>query len=136
MLYNVTDGQALRSLIVPSEVDERDGAHLHLAHLPADSLTLFDRGYPGHWLFALRNRARLLPLAPDSTREQSSTCFRLPALSVDFPLHALVDFVIRHHITLRITSGLQNPPPSQAKPFGRRHSALTLFTLIATSLNL
>ena len=40
-------------LIVPPELGERDCAHLHLAHVPADSLTLFDRGYPGHWLFAL-----------------------------------------------------------------------------------
>lgn len=53
MLYDVADGQTLHSLIVPSEVGERDCAHLHLAHLPADSLTLFDRGYPAHWLFAL-----------------------------------------------------------------------------------
>jgi hypothetical protein len=53
MLYDVADGQSLHSLIVPSEVGERDCAHLHLAHAPADSLTLFDRGYPGHWLFAL-----------------------------------------------------------------------------------
>lgn len=53
MLYDIADGQTLHSLIVPTEVGERDCAHLHLAHLPADSLTLFDRGYPGHWLFAL-----------------------------------------------------------------------------------
>ena len=53
MLYDVADGQTLHSLIVPSEVGERDCAHLHLDHVPADSLTLFDRGYPGHWLFAL-----------------------------------------------------------------------------------
>ena len=53
MLYDVADGQSLHSLIVPSEVGERDCAHLHLDHVPADSLTLFDRGYPGHWLFAL-----------------------------------------------------------------------------------
>jgi hypothetical protein len=52
-LHDVMDGQTLHSLIVPAEVDERDCAHLHLAHLPANSLTLFDRGYPGHWLFAL-----------------------------------------------------------------------------------
>lgn len=52
-LYDVADGQTLHSLIVPVEVGERDCAHLHLEHLPADSLTLFDRGYPGHWLFAL-----------------------------------------------------------------------------------
>lgn len=53
ILHDIADGQTLHSLIVPSEVGERDCAHLHLAHLPADSLTLFDRGYPGHWLFAL-----------------------------------------------------------------------------------
>lgn len=53
MLYDVADGQALHSLIVSVEVGERDCAHRHLAHVPADSLTLFDRGYPGHWLFAL-----------------------------------------------------------------------------------
>ena len=53
MLYDVADGQSLHSLIVPVEVGERDCAHLHLAHAPADSLTLFGRGYPGHWLFAL-----------------------------------------------------------------------------------
>ena len=52
-LYEVADGQTLHSLIVPLTVGERDCAHLHLEHLPADSLTLFDRGYPGHWLFAL-----------------------------------------------------------------------------------
>lgn len=52
-LYEVADGQTLHSLIVPLAVGERDCAHLHLEHLPADSLTLFDRGYPGHWLFAL-----------------------------------------------------------------------------------
>ena len=38
---------------MPAEVGERDCAHLHLEHLPVNSLTLFDRGYPGHWLFAL-----------------------------------------------------------------------------------
>jgi hypothetical protein len=38
---------------VTPELGERDCAHLHLDHVPADSLTLFDRGYPGHWLFAL-----------------------------------------------------------------------------------
>lgn len=53
VLHDVADGQTLHSLIVPPEVGERDCAHLHLAHVPADSLTLFDRGYPGHWLFAL-----------------------------------------------------------------------------------
>ncbi len=58
MLYDVADGQTLHSLIVPSAVGERDCAHLHLAHLPADSLTLFDRGYPGHWLFALFEQHR------------------------------------------------------------------------------
>lgn len=52
-LYDVADGQTLHSLIVPFQVGERDCAHLHLDHVPADSLTLFDRGYPGHWLFAL-----------------------------------------------------------------------------------
>ncbi|MGA8138757.1 MAG: IS4 family transposase [Pseudomonas gingeri] len=56
MLYEVADGQALHSLIVPPELGERDCAHLHLAHVPADSLTLFDRGYPGHWLLALFKR--------------------------------------------------------------------------------
>jgi len=58
MLYDVADGQTLHNLIVPFEVGERDCAHLHLAHLPADSLTLFDRGYPGHWLFALFEQQR------------------------------------------------------------------------------
>jgi hypothetical protein len=58
MLYDVADGQTLHSLIVPSAVGERDCAHLHLEHLPADSLTLFDRGYPGHWLFALFEQHR------------------------------------------------------------------------------
>ncbi|MFZ3202698.1 MAG: IS4 family transposase [Pseudomonas sp.] len=58
MLYDVADGQTLHSLIVPSEVGERDCAHLHLDHVPADSLTLFDRGYPGHWLFALFEQQR------------------------------------------------------------------------------
>jgi IS4 transposase len=53
LLYDVADGQTLHSLIVPSEVGERDCAHLHLDHVPADSLTLFERGYPGHWLLAL-----------------------------------------------------------------------------------
>ena len=53
MLYDVADGQTLHSLIVTPELGERDCAHLHLDHVPADSLTLFDRGYPGHWLFAL-----------------------------------------------------------------------------------
>lgn len=53
MLYDVADGQTLHNLIVPGELGERDCAHLHLAHVPAGSLTLFDRGYPGHWLFAL-----------------------------------------------------------------------------------
>lgn len=53
VLHDVADGQTLHSLIVPPELGERDCAHLHLAHVPADSLTLFDRGYPGHWLFAL-----------------------------------------------------------------------------------
>jgi len=52
-LYEIADGQTLHSMIVPLAVGERDCAHLHLEHLPADSLTLFDRGYPGHWLFAL-----------------------------------------------------------------------------------
>lgn len=47
MLYDVADAQTLHSLIVRVEIGERDCAHLHLAHLPADSLTLFDRGYPG-----------------------------------------------------------------------------------------
>lgn len=53
MLYDVADGQTLHSLIVPSEVGECDCAHLHLDHVPADSLTLFDRDYPEHWIFAL-----------------------------------------------------------------------------------
>jgi hypothetical protein len=53
MLYDVADGQTLHSLIVTPELGERDCAHLHLDHVPADSLILFDRGYPGHWLFAL-----------------------------------------------------------------------------------
>lgn len=52
-LHDVMDGQTLHSLIVPPSVGERDCAHLHLAQVPANSLTLFDRGYPGHWLFAL-----------------------------------------------------------------------------------
>jgi hypothetical protein len=51
--FTTSGGQTLHSLIVPSDVGERDCAHLHFAHLPADSLTLFDRGYPWHWLFAL-----------------------------------------------------------------------------------
>jgi hypothetical protein len=53
MLHDIAGGQTLHSLIVPSDVGEHDCAQLHFAHLPADSLTLFDRGYPGHWLFAL-----------------------------------------------------------------------------------
>lgn len=52
MLYDVTDDQALHSQIVPSEVGERDCSHRHLAHLPADSLTLFDRGDPEHGILA------------------------------------------------------------------------------------
>lgn len=53
MLYDVVDGQTLHNLIVTPELGERDCANLHLDHVPAGSLTLFDRGYPGHWLFAL-----------------------------------------------------------------------------------
>lgn len=30
---------------------ERGLAQVHLPHAPANSLILFDRGYPAHWLF-------------------------------------------------------------------------------------
>jgi hypothetical protein len=57
-LHDVGDGQSLHSLIVTPSVGERDCAHLHLEHTPANSLILFDRGYPAHWLFALLKQQR------------------------------------------------------------------------------
>lgn len=52
-LHDVLDGQTLHSLMVPLCVDERGCAALHLEQAPADSLLLFDRGYPAQWLFSL-----------------------------------------------------------------------------------
>lgn len=57
MLYDLCDGQSLHSLLITPDVDERGCAALHLNHAPENSLVVFDRGYPAHWLFAeLRQR--------------------------------------------------------------------------------
>ncbi len=51
-LFDLGDGQALHALIMPLCTGERACVQLHLDHAPPNSLTLFDRGYPAHWLFA------------------------------------------------------------------------------------
>lgn len=57
MLYDLCDHQTLHGLLVTPDVDERGCAALHLDHAPDNSLLVFDRGYPAHWLFAdLRQR--------------------------------------------------------------------------------
>ena len=71
-LYDVNDQQSLHSLIVSPGLSERDCAHLHLDHTPADSVTLFDRGYPAQWLMALyvqQNRHFVMRLPRDYTTE-------------------------------------------------------------------
>ncbi|XOZ35151.1 IS4 family transposase [Halomonadaceae bacterium KBTZ08] len=56
-LYDLCDNQTLHGLLVPTDVDERGCAALHLDHAPDNSLIVFDRGYPAHWLFGdLRRR--------------------------------------------------------------------------------
>jgi hypothetical protein len=51
LLYDLCDQQTLHGLLITPEVDERGCAALHLDQAPQDSLILFDRGYPAHWLF-------------------------------------------------------------------------------------
>ena len=71
-LYDVSDQQSLHSLMVSPGLSERDCAHLHLFHTPADSVTLFDRGYPAQWLMALyvqQNRHFVMRLPRDYTTE-------------------------------------------------------------------
>lgn len=51
-LYDVLDQQVLHSACAPYSLDERSLAELHLAHVPFDSVLLFDRGYPAHWLLS------------------------------------------------------------------------------------
>ncbi|ABC28929.1 protein containing transposase DDE domain [Hahella chejuensis KCTC 2396] len=52
VLLDIADNQALHNLIVTPDIDERGCAAMHLEHAPDNSLILFDRGYPAHWLFA------------------------------------------------------------------------------------
>jgi len=58
-LYDVTDGQVLHSLLVPLSMGERACAASHLEAAPDNSLILFDRGYPCHWLCALHQQKAL-----------------------------------------------------------------------------
>ena len=50
-LYDVLNKQILDAELGPDATCERSYAQSHLQHAPANSLILFDRGYPAHWLF-------------------------------------------------------------------------------------
>ena len=52
MLYDLCDQQTLHGLLITPDVDERGCAAMHLEYAPDNSLLVFDRGYPAHWLFA------------------------------------------------------------------------------------
>ena len=56
VLYDTLDGQALHSLLVTPDLGERACAAMHLEAAPENSLILYDRGYPAHWLFALHQQ--------------------------------------------------------------------------------
>ncbi len=51
VLQDLLSDQALHTLLITPDVDERGCASMHLKHAPDHSLILFDRGYPAHWLF-------------------------------------------------------------------------------------
>jgi len=51
-LYDVFQGLILDSKLTKYKGNERDLAHQHMAHSQDNDLTLYDRGYPGFWLFA------------------------------------------------------------------------------------
>lgn len=52
MLYDLHDQQTLYGLLITLDVGERGCAAMHLDYAPDNSLIIFDRGYPAHWLFA------------------------------------------------------------------------------------
>ena len=52
VLQDLLSEQTLHTLLITPNVDERGCAGMHLNHAPDNSLILFDRGYPAHWLFA------------------------------------------------------------------------------------
>ena len=56
VLYDTLDGQVLHSLLVTPDMGERACAAMHLEAAPENSLILYDRGYPSHWLFALHQQ--------------------------------------------------------------------------------
>ena len=58
VLQDLLSEQALHTLLVTSDVDERGCASMHLDHAPDNSLILFDRGYPAHWLFVELQRCQ------------------------------------------------------------------------------
>ena len=51
VLMDLLSDQALHTLLITPNVDERGCASMHLKHALDHSLILFDRGYPAHWLF-------------------------------------------------------------------------------------
>lgn len=72
VLQDLLSDQALHTLLVTPDVDERSCAGMHLDHAPDNSLILFDRGYPAHWLFgALQRRQQqfLIRLTLTHSRE-------------------------------------------------------------------
>lgn len=58
-LMDLLSNQALHTLLITPDVDERGCAGMHLEHAPDNSLILFDRGYPAHWLFVELQRRQL-----------------------------------------------------------------------------
>jgi len=71
-LMDLMSQLALHTLLITPDVDERSCAGMHLGHAPDNSLILFDRGYPAHWLFVELQRCRqpfLMRLTQTHSRE-------------------------------------------------------------------
>lgn len=72
VLMDLLSEQTLHTLLITPDVDERGCAGMHLEHAPDNSLILFDRGYPAHWLFAELQRCQqhfLMRLKLDHSRD-------------------------------------------------------------------
>lgn len=65
-LFDVDSGLSWHAVVAPLTRDERTLAFEHLAHVPANSVVLYDRGYPGFCVFAGHLQA------------QRDFCMRLP----------------------------------------------------------
>lgn len=58
IFYDVLNHMAIDSMVKPNNTSEKQGASEHLKHAGENDLILYDRGYPGFWLYALHTKLK------------------------------------------------------------------------------